>query len=248
MDAIDIKSSHGAEIHIGDGGTAGGTYAAVEWGASTAKIRIKSKKVGTGGNGKNITVVVSGASYVYTILTENEISITVPTTATVAEVIANLYQQANFNEFWDADFGATPGDGTGTITARTVTATSGGTFGSEVFDGLNGIHNGPNGPGFEPQIQEATHHGTEDTIRRLSRVNKTAVSFDIYFDPDNVEHALLLTNARAGTKTNFLQYLNDGTGDGFSYSAYIAMSPAAPVDGFNVYSVTLSIDGEVGDI
>lgn len=253
MDDIDIKSSHGAQIHIGDGGANDGVKASLTKGTTNSQIIISRKVHGASGNGKTVAAVASGNNTALSVsVSANAITITLETDGSAAsvssvnDVIAKLYANATFQEYWDASDGV--GDGTGVLAAFSSDVTASGTDGTQVFDGINGIHNGPNGPGFEPQIQEATHHGTADTIRRLSRVNKTAVTFDVYFDPANVEHALLLANARAGTKTDFRQYLNDGTGDGYAYSAYISMSPSAPVDGFNVYSTTLNIDGEVADI
>lgn len=175
-------SGFGTLLKRGDGGVGAGVIASVEWGSSSAKIRIKWNAAGTVGNGKNITVVVSGSSYVYTILTASEISITVPTTATVAQVIANLYQQANFDLYWDADFGASPGDGSGTITARTVTATSGGTNGTEVFTTVAEIKNLA-GPQREQSIIEVTHMESPNAYREYiaSLLDAGEVTFGMNF-------------------------------------------------------------------
>ena len=121
------------QLKIGDSGVGAGAKAQVEWGSGSAKIRIKAKSAGTAGNGSNVTVVVSGSSFVTTSITATEVSITAPTTATIAQVVAYLYTNSTFDTYFDADYGATPGDGTGTITAHTVTATSGGTAGTEAF-------------------------------------------------------------------------------------------------------------------
>lgn len=172
----------GTLLKRGDGGVGAGAKASVEWGTSNAKIRIKWGVAGTVGNGKNITVVVSGGSYVYTTLDSTAISITVPTTATVAQVIANLYQQANFDTYWDADFGASPGDGSGTITARTVTPTAGGTDGTEVFTTIAEIRDIV-GPQRQQSIIEVTHMESPGAYREYiaSLLDAGEVTFPMNF-------------------------------------------------------------------
>lgn len=182
MSASIATSGFGTRLLRGDGGVGAGAQAAVEWGAGSAKIRIKWGEAGTAGNGKNITVVVSGASYVYTTLTSSEISITVPTTATVAQVIANLEQQPVFDQYWAADFGATPGDGSGTITARTVTATAGGTNGTEVFTDVAEIKN-ISGPQHGQELIDVTHMQSPNFYKEFiaSFLDGGEVSADLNF-------------------------------------------------------------------
>lgn len=193
----------GTLLKRGDGGVGAGTQASVEWGSGNAKIRIKWGVAGTAGNGKNITVVVSGSSYVYTILTANEISITVPTTATVAQVIANLEQQAVFDANWSADFGATPGDGSGTITARTVTATSGGTNGTEVFTTIAELKSIV-GPQLGQDVIEVTHMESPNAYREYIASLLDAGEMSATMNFTNVaSQSAVITDLENRTRRNF---------------------------------------------
>lgn len=215
-------SGFGTLLKAGDGGVGAGVKAFVEWGTTTAKIRIRWKTAGTAGNGKNITVVVSGASYVYTTLDSTAISITVPTTATVAQVIANLYQQANFALYWEADFGATPGDGSGTITARTVTPTASGTDGTEVFTTIAEIKS-LSGPNFQTAFAEVTHMESPDAVREFipTLTDPGEISFTANFLPDNATHDAIRVDMLARTKRNFKMVMTDpATATTWSFSGY----------------------------
>lgn len=116
---------------------------------------------------------------------------------------------------------------------------------SESFAVIEGVHNGPNGPGWEPAMIEARHHSSDSTIRKVSTINKTAVTFSVYTDSTDTEHQLLITNAAAGTKTNFKMILTDEGSEQYTFGAYISISRKAGVDEFNVMDVTLSIDGDI---
>jgi len=179
---------YGCLLKRGDGGIGAGTKASVEWGSTNQKIRIKWKTAGTAGNGKNITVVVSGSSFVNTAIDSTQVSITAPTTATVAQVIAYLYSIPEFDLYWDADYGATPGDGSGTITARTVTATAGGTEGAEVFTTVAKVK-GFTGPTLESQLADAT---TLDSVSGVMEflptlINPGQLSFRCLMEPTNTQ-------------------------------------------------------------
>ena len=113
------------------------------------------------------------------------------------------------------------------------------------FTTIDGVHNGPNGPGFAPQMIQARHHGTEDTINKVSTVEKTPVSFDIYYDSGDTIHAALLTAASAATRSQFQITLTDTGAEVYTFYAYVSMTFSGQVDGFNVYSVTLTIDGGI---
>jgi len=197
-------SGFGTLLKVGDGGVGAGAKASVEWGTSNQKIRLKWGTAGTVGNGKNITVVVSGSSYVYTTVSESAISITVPTTATVAQVIANLYQQSNFDLYWDGDFGATPGDGSGTITARTVTPTAGATAGTEVFTAISEVKNIEGGFGGSLDVTEVTHMTSPNEYREYiaSLKDGDEISFDVNWLHDAAQ-ASLLTDRENRTRRNF---------------------------------------------
>lgn len=243
-------SGFGTLLKRGDGGVGAGAIANVEWGSTNAKIRIKWHEAGTAGNGKNITVVVSGSSYVYTTLTSSEISITVPTTATVAQVIANLYQQANFDLYWDADFGATPGDGSGTITARTVTATAGGTNGTEVFTTIAEV-TGIRLNGRTLELIDATHMESPNAHREFlpSLLDSGEVQMDLNFLPANAQQAGLETDRAARTRRNFQLVWTDTGGTTYQFAGYVTgFDVSAVIDDKLSGTATIKITGPITEL
>lgn len=115
----------------------------------------------------------------------------------------------------------------------------------EVFTAIDGVHNGPNGPGFAPQMISARHHGSDDTFMKVSTVEKTPVTFDIYYDSNDTVHGALITAAKAGTRKNFEMTLLDTGAEKYAFGAYIQASFTGQVDGFNTYSIQLNIDGAI---
>lgn len=116
---------------------------------------------------------------------------------------------------------------------------------TEVFTTIVGVHNGPNGPGFQPQMITARHHGTADTIMKVSTVDKTPVTFDIYYDSADATHLALIAKAQSGGRNNFKITLTDTGTEIYTFAAYVQASFSGQVDGFNVYSIQLSIDGAI---
>lgn len=240
-------SAYGTLLKRGDGGVGAGVKASVEWGTSTAKIRIKAKAAGTAGNGKNITVVVSGASFVTTAIDATQVSITAPTTATVAMVIAYLYLNATFDLYYDADYGATPGDGTGTITARTVTATSGGTNGTEVFTTVDGARN-LSGPSFQTEEIDITNHSSASAYRERLPSFKSGgeVTADLLYNPADVVHEGLFLDFENRALRNFQMQLTDTGTMTFGFAAYVmGMEVQAPIDNALTVAVKLVVTGAV---
>lgn len=115
----------------------------------------------------------------------------------------------------------------------------------ETFTTIDGVHNGPNGPGFAPVLISGRHHGSSSTTNKVSTVDKTPVTFDLYYDSNDTTHAALLTNSKNGTRKTFKMTVTDTGTEIYLFEAYISMTLSAQVDGFNVYSVSLTIDGAV---
>ncbi len=247
MSATTVTSGFGVLLKRGDGGVGAGAKAFVEWGTTTAKIRIKWKVAGTVGNGKNITVAVSGSSFVLTTLDSTAISITVPTTATVALVIAWLYQQTNFDTYWDADYGATPGDGTGTITARTVTATAGGTEGTEIFTTVAEV-TGIGGPGGSLELIDATHMESPSAFREYiaSLRDSGELSVDLNFLPNNVGQRGFRTDMVNGTRRNWQLVWTDSPATTWAFAGFVTgFEPSAAIDDKLAASATIKVTGPI---
>jgi hypothetical protein len=113
------------------------------------------------------------------------------------------------------------------------------------FTTINGVMNGPNGPGFEPIMIEARHHGVTTVVKRATGLNVTPVSFDIHYDSLDTNHAALLTAAAARTLTQFRITLTDSGAEVYRFAAYVKMSMKADLTGTNMASIQLDIDGAV---
>lgn len=115
----------------------------------------------------------------------------------------------------------------------------------EVFTAISGVHNGPSGPGFEPQMIEQRHHGSNDPVQKPTIVKKTPVTFDVLYDSSDTTHAALIAAAKDLTRKNFQEILADGGAEQYAYAAYVQAQFKGEVEGFNVYSITLNIDGAI---
>jgi hypothetical protein len=115
----------------------------------------------------------------------------------------------------------------------------------EVFTSIACVFDGPTGGGFTPQFIEARHHGSPDIIRRVSIVDKPAISFKVYFDSTDVQHSALVDAAKDGEKLNFQYVLTDFGAEEFHFAAYPSITFESPVDGFQTMGVTLAVDGPI---
>lgn len=238
-------SGFGTILKSGDGGVGLGSQASVEWGTTNQKIRIKWHRAGTEGNGKNITVVVSGSSYVATTISETAINITVPTTATVAAVVAWLYQNETFQQYWDADYGASPGDGTGTITARTVTPTAGGTNGTEVFAAIAEVKN-ISGPNMSASVIDVTNMDSPDNTREFitSLVDPGELTFAVNFLPDSTNQQQVITDLRDRVRRNYQLTWTNADATVWSFAGIVtAFQPTSQTEDALMANVTIKVTG-----
>lgn len=238
-------SGFGTLLKRGDSGVGAGTAAFVEWGTSDAKIRIKWHKAGTAGNGKNITVAVSGSSFVTTTISSTAVSITAPTTATVAQVIAYLYANETFQEFWDADYGATPGNGSGTITARTVTATASGANGTEVFTTIAEVKT-ISGPNMSASVIDVTNMDSQDNTREFitSLIDPGELSFTLNFLPGNTQHQDIITDMQERNRINYQLVWTDTAGTTWSFQGIVtSFQPSSATEDALTASVTIKVTG-----
>lgn len=113
------------------------------------------------------------------------------------------------------------------------------------FQTLDGVHNGPNGPGFSPVIITARHHGTSDSINKVSTVDKTPVTFDLYYDSADSVHLALTGAAQNGTRSQFQITVTDTGAEVYTFYGYVSATFSGQVDGFNVYSISITIDGSI---
>lgn len=115
----------------------------------------------------------------------------------------------------------------------------------EVFTEIPGVHNGPSGPSFEPQMIEQRHHGSVDPVQKPTIVKKAPVTFDILYDSSDTQHAALITAAKDLTRENFKMELQDAGAEIYAFGAYVQATFKGEVEGFNVYSISLNVDGAI---
>lgn len=238
-------SGFGTLLKRGDGGVGAGVAAFVEWGTSNQKIRIKRAVAGVAGNGKNITVVVSGSTFVKTTLTADAISITAPTTATVAQVVAYLYADETFQQYWDADYGATPGDGSGTITARTVTPTASGTNGTEVFTTVAEVKT-VSGPNMSAAVIDITNMDSQNNTREFltSLIDPGELSFTLNFLPALTGHQDLINDMKNRVRRNFQLVWTDAAATTWSFQGIVtSFQPSSATEEALSASVTVKLTG-----
>ncbi len=116
---------------------------------------------------------------------------------------------------------------------------------TELFNELQGMHNGPNGMSDEWNIIQARHHGSTSTFQKRTFKEPSNLTFDLFYDSSDTHHAALMAAARSGTRKNFELTLTDNGAEVFEFSAYVSATISADVEGFNIASITLSIDGDV---
>ena len=114
----------------------------------------------------------------------------------------------------------------------------------EVFTEIDGVHNGPSGPGWNPLMIEGRHHGSTTTIKKASYVNVDPITFSIYYDSSDATHAALIAAAKAKTRKNFEMTITDEGAEEYSFSAFIGASFKGEVEGWNVYDITLTPDAD----
>lgn len=107
------------------------------------------------------------------------------------------------------------------------------------FTAIDGIFNGPNGPGWNTQFIEARHHGSTTSVKKATFVDVENVTFSIYYDSGDTIHAALLTAAKNKTLCSFQMELQDTGAEKYGFDAYVSMSFKGENEGFNVYDVTL---------
>ena len=113
------------------------------------------------------------------------------------------------------------------------------------FATLIGAHNGPKGPGFEAQMIEATYHDIATVVKRMTRVNVTPVTFDLFYDTTDTAHLRLMSQAHAGTITKYKITLTDQGVEVYAFDAIPSISISADNEGFVVASVTLNIVSDI---
>lgn len=116
---------------------------------------------------------------------------------------------------------------------------------SETFTEIQGVHNGPNGLEETWNTIQARHHGSTATYQKRTFKEPASLTFDLFYDSTDTQHIALMTSARNGTRKNYKLIITDQGAEQAAFAAYASVNLSAQPDAFNVYSVTLTIDGEI---
>lgn len=117
----------------------------------------------------------------------------------------------------------------------------GSTATTPVYTDIKGVHNGPKLT-RSLEIITARHHSSTSTIKRPSFLDGGQMTFDLYYDSSEANHAALQTSFAAKTLRYFKCTLTDGGAEVYTFQAYVSQFDImADVEGFNIASVTLDL-------
>lgn len=245
-------SAYGTLIQRGDGGATAATKASRTIGTSNQQIVLRAKTAGAAGNSKTCSILVSGNNTVFSIsVTAGNVTITSATdgsgvaTTTVLQAIAALVEDATFLANWEVTRGV--GNGSGVLVAAASAALTGGADSAEVFTTIDGAKN-ITGPGFSLETIDVTHHTSPSNYREVVPSFKSGgeVSFDLIYDPAQVQHEGLLTDFENRVLRNFRMVLPDAGNMQYDFAAYVSGAEVqAPIDNALMLAVKLGITGAV---
>jgi hypothetical protein len=252
MAATTGTAGYGCLLKRGDSGVGAGVKASKTIGASNAQLKILAKRAGTYGNTKTFGIVVSGTSTAYSqVITENSVLINSATdggglaTTTVLQAIANLYQDATFDEFFDA----TPGSGTGAsvLTAGASGVLSSGAAGTEVFSTVLEI-SGFSGPTNTRELIDATHTESTDGFREFIGGLKDGgeISFSGNFLPASEQQQGLFDDLLDTSPHNYQIWFTDVAVTKWGFAGWVTQfAPNADVAGKLGFDCTIKVTGEI---
>lgn len=227
MATSQATSGYGALLKRGDGGAGAGTKASRTMGTTDSQLVIKWGEVGTAGNSKTCSVVVSGNNTpLSVVVTSSAVMINAETNgsavsiSTVNDVIAKLYQDATFVQSWEANDGV--GDGTGVIAAASSASLSGGAAGGEVFATIAEVTS-ISGPNRSREMIEVTHMESPGGYREYlpSIKDGGSVSFDLNFLPGDSSQQGLISDLDNGTIRNFQLIFTDASTTTYEFAGYV---------------------------
>lgn len=178
-------------------------------GAGNSALKIYWATGGTAGNSKTCSIVVSGNNTALSVVVDTS-SVTINSatngggaaTSTVADIIAALYADSTFRQYWDAD--ESTGDGSGTISAAGSASLSGGTAG-ETFTSIAEVK-GVRGPSLQASVIDVTSFDSNKQREFISSLRDGGTfSFTVNYIPNagGTGHQALIDDAKNGTTRNF---------------------------------------------
>lgn len=246
MTATQGSSAHGCLLQSGDGGVGAGTKASKTFGTSNQVLVIEAKNAGTYGNALTAGIVVSGTSTALSFtITETSVLINSATdgggaaTTTVLMAISELYENATFQEFFNANKGA--GNGSGVLVAGASGVLSGGAAGTEAFTTIAEI-TGFSGPQNQQELIDATHLESTDGFREYlpGLRDGGSITFSGNYLPTNANQLQLSTDLIDGTRRNYRVVWSDAGQTTDEFGGYVVgFTPSAQLGD------KLSFDGEI---
>ena len=103
------------------------------------------------------------------------------------------------------------------------------------------------GPGLSLETADITALDSTWRERLATLLDGGEVTFDLNYDPDDVNHAQIVSDLIAKTKSTWHVYIDAGGGvEDWSFSAYVtAFEPTGGVGQELTAAATLTVDGEV---
>lgn len=116
---------------------------------------------------------------------------------------------------------------------------------SATFTEIEGL-TAPDGPTRTREILEARHHSSTAIIKKTGKLDPGQMTFQLYFDSTNTQHLALQTGFGNATALDFQAVFSDTGAQQLAFTAYVSQfKQSAPVDGFNMMDVTLTLSGDV---
>jgi hypothetical protein len=113
------------------------------------------------------------------------------------------------------------------------------------FTAIPHIDSGPSGPSLSANMIEAYTHDATLPHRKPTYVSTGPITFTILYDSGNTQHAQLRDAAKAKTKLNFRQILDDDGAEQLAFAAYTSFEWSAEPGDWNKANITLDIDGDI---
>ncbi len=245
-------SGFGTLLKRGDGGVGAGTKASKTFGSANQMLKIFAKRAGVYGNFLTAGVVVAGVSTSFSIVvTSTSVLINAATDgsslsiSTVDHVIAALYANATFNQYFDATAGT--GNGTGVIVAGSADVLAGGAAGAEVFTTIAEVTN-LSGPTETLELIEATHMESPGARKEYipSLLDSGEMTFDLNFLPGDANQNALRDDMNARAKTNYQLVWTDLASTTYAFAGYVTNhGKTSQINDKLSAAVTVKITGDI---
>ena len=241
-------SGAGVLLQRGDAGAGSATQASKLFGTVNQQLKILAKVGGVAGNSMQAGIVVAGISTVYSqVITKSSVLINAKTDGSqacltkVGEAIANLYADATFQQYWQAN--QSTGDASGLIVAGASANLTGGVDGGEAFTTIGEVKT-LSFSGLQAGTIDVTTMESQNNTREFipSLIDGGDITFTINFLPGTAGHKQLVTDMRDRVKHNYKVIWPDSLSTPWGMSGYVTnFAPSAGIEDALTASVTIKL-------